>query len=175
MPVLQRYNKEVDLQCPSLDLLWSRWSHSPAGGARQGFHSPSLLFIILNHIIGLVCLSQDLIRKDLFDFQQSQLDGNFKLKGFSQHIWKWFWLKLVSGCMVTTWGVFLPPRGRREVWAASQASWAQELGGPEPGAALWGFHSFLYPDHTSCWWHVNPVTTMFSVHGTWASLALLKL
>lgn len=71
------------LMPPSIDLLGSRWSHSSAGGMRWGFCSPSLLFIILNHIIGLFCLSQDLIREALFDFQQSQLHRNFELKGFS--------------------------------------------------------------------------------------------
>lgn len=47
------------------------------------FVLPPFFFIILNHIIGLFCLSQDLIREALFDFQQSQLHRNFGLKGFS--------------------------------------------------------------------------------------------
>lgn len=63
----------------------------------MGVCSPSLL-IILHHIIGLFFLSQDLIREDLFDFQQSQFE-TLNWKAFPDVLENAFgWKQCLAAC-----------------------------------------------------------------------------
>lgn len=117
----------------------------------MGFRSPALLFIILNHIIGLVCLSQDLIRKDLFDFQQSQLDGNFKFLGLFLTCLKTVlvgigvWLHSYNVTRFHSLSSFPSSQGGGKNVGNPLA---KEFGGPGPETALWG-HTPLSTQTTS--------------------------